>query len=105
MCYPKTDLIYNIHHPKHATCLKVISLNSIKLRYDFASYKTEKIKDIIISPHINKMKYNEMLNELKAFFKNKTFTVINDNGVYLYYDDICVNTMINNMIVYYIQEN
>ncbi len=76
-------------------------MNKIKLRYDFAQYKTEKIKDIIISPYIDKRIYNDMLDELEKFVKNKIFTVINDDGVYLYYDDICVNTMINNMIFYY----
>ncbi len=76
-------------------------MNKIKLRYDFAQYKTEKIKDIIISPYIDKHIYNDMLDELEKFVKNKIFTVIYDDGVYLYYDDICVNTMINNMIFYY----
>jgi len=101
MCHPNTSLDYNVHHPKHGTIRSIYSLDSVQVRYSFNDYKKEKIEGINVSPYLDKRTYEHMIHELQMYVKDKNFTIVQNNGLYLYYDDVCLNTFINNMIIYH----
>ncbi len=101
-----TQLQYNVKHAKHGNVLKVFNMNKMQIRYSFIDYKTEKLADIEpLSVYMDKDIQNTMMKELKAYVEDKIFLIVKNDDkhhtIYLYHDGMCINTIINNMIMYH----
>lgn len=94
-------LHYNSHHPYSAILINFIDLYTVKIRYSFIFHKTLQLADINIPPYINEKNYINLISKFEDILKNKQIKVvhINDNFVYLYCNDTCINTEINNVIL------
>jgi hypothetical protein len=83
------------------TVCTIYDIACVKIRYGYANYKTQKLAEINIPPYINESKYISLLDDLAKYMHNKVFKIlqIDADTIYMYYDDMCINTLINNMLL------
>lgn len=122
MCHPPKNefhTLYYAHHSldrieedirrhhldgyKKGTVFSLYDLRTVRIRYDYGNYQKQRLADIIIPAYIHESKYHKIIQDLTRYFDNKEFSILqeDDDYVYLYHDGECVNTLINNLIVYY----
>lgn len=84
----------------------IYDIRTVKIRYGSMYCKKQKLADICMPPYMDDEKYLLIIKELRKYFDCKKMSIITeyDNYVHLYCNGENVNTMINNMIVYYLMK-
>lgn len=92
---------------RRATITCIYDIRTIYIYYHIFDGKKQKLADVVMSPYIEKDIYITIIKFLAEFFTNKKFSIVSlDNDyVYLYYNQECINTMINNVILYHTSYN
>jgi hypothetical protein len=87
---------------KFCNVVKVISLNSVIVRYGYFKNKRFILTDVIESVNIEEHLYKYILHQIKEYIESKTFLAIETryNTLSLYKDGHYVNNLINNIIFY-----
>lgn len=97
------ELHLNVQKVHTARICTIYDIRTIKIKYNRAiSCKTCKLADIILPPYVDEITYLYMIHYLEEYFHDKEFKIVElrDQHVYVYHDNECINTMINNMITY-----
>lgn len=78
-------------------------IRTVKICYGLMNYKRQKLADISLPPYIDENIYLKIINIISEYLTDKTFSILPlDNGyIYMYYKQECVNTLINNLIIYH----
>lgn len=84
----------------------IYDISTVQIHYGYMSYKTQKLADVSMSPYIPDDVLLRIIKDLETFFTDKTLEIVklNEKFVYLYYNQECINTMINNMIMSYVMQ-
>jgi hypothetical protein len=87
---------------KFCNVVKVISLNSVIVRYGYFKNKRFILTDVIEPVNIKEHLYKYILHQVREYVESKTFLSIETgyNALSLYKDGQYVNNIINNIIFY-----
>ena len=98
----KEQIHKNVQNRTHGKIETIYDIRTVLVYYNMFNYKKHKLADICLPPYIEKDMYLLFIKNLQEYFEGKTLSIVklNEEYIYLYYENECVNTMINNMIVY-----
>ena len=99
----KLKLHESVNSPSYGDIICIYDIRTILVQYNSLQCKRQKLADICLPPYINDDIYLMIIKYLREYFEKKVFKIVHlqDDYIYLYYEDECINTMINNMIVFH----
>jgi hypothetical protein len=101
--FAKCDIHGCVSNPTYGIVKVIYDIRTLLIDYNTFNCKKYKMADICLPPYISDDIYLMLIKYLNEYFDKKGCKIVQlyDDYVYLYYEDECVNTMINNMIVYH----